>query len=85
MKLFLIVISLWLSIASAYNILGVFPLYGKSHFTLGNAVMKSLIDDGHEITMISAFPSKIPQHNYRDISIVDEENEQMKSDKITSQ
>ncbi|CAO1424233.1 unnamed protein product [Diamesa tonsa] len=79
MKLFLIVISLWLSIANAYKILGVFPLYGKSHFTLGNAVMKSLIDDGHEITMISAFPSKIPQHNYRDISIVDDENEKMKN------
>ncbi|CAO1423125.1 unnamed protein product [Diamesa serratosioi] len=77
--LFLIVISLWLSIANAYKILGVFPLYGKSHFTLGNAVMKTLIDAGHEITMISAFPNKIPQHNYRDISIENEDLEKMKT------
>lgn len=59
-------------------------MQSKSHFAIGNSVMKSLVDEGHEVTMISPFPSKKPQHNIRDISIADIMDDFIKSDKITN-
>ncbi|CAO1424243.1 unnamed protein product [Diamesa tonsa] len=72
MKVFTIVaFCAWLTLANAYKILGVFPMQSKSHFAIGNSVMKSLVDAGHEVTIISPYPSKKPQPNVRDISIAE--------------
>ncbi|XP_055910483.1 UDP-glycosyltransferase UGT5-like [Eupeodes corollae] len=53
--------------AHSYKILGIFPSMLKSHFFVGNSLMKGLAEKGHEVTMISPFPEKIKLKNYRDI------------------
>lgn len=73
--LLLVVLSIWLSIANSYKILGIFPFGSKSHFTIGNAVMNSLLDAGHQITMVSPFPRTVTTANWRDISLMTERNE----------
>ncbi|XP_063972367.1 UDP-glucosyltransferase 2-like [Diachasmimorpha longicaudata] len=55
---------------SALRILGVFPLPGKSHFILGENLMKELARRGHSVDMVSHFPTKKPISNYRDISLL---------------
>lgn len=83
MKVFkVLVFCAWLTLAKSYKILGVFPLPSKSHFAIGNSVMKSLVDEGHDVTIISPFPNKKPQPNIRDISMVDVLDGFFKSDKI---
>lgn len=64
-----VVFSIWLTIANAYNILGIFPFGSKSHFAIGNGVMNSLLDAGHQITMISPYPRTVKTVNWRDISL----------------
>lgn len=49
------------------KILGVFPTQARSHFFVGQAVMKALHEAGHEITIISPFPKATPVKNWRDI------------------
>lgn len=39
----------------------------KSHFMIGEAVAKNLLNAGHQITVISPFPQKNPLNNWRDI------------------
>lgn len=56
------------------KILGIFPLPAKSHFTFDNAIMKSLIDVGHEITVITSFPEQAAAQNYT--SIIDASEKQ---------
>lgn len=51
------------------KILGVFPVPSKSHFFVGQAIMKALHEAGHEITLISPFPRSKPIENWRDIEI----------------
>lgn len=41
--------------AYSYRILLVFSLTSPSHHILGSGLMKGLVADGHEVTMISAF------------------------------
>lgn len=58
------------SINSA-KILGIYPLAGHSHYTLGSTLMRALAERGHDITVISCFGEKNPPKNgtYRDIII----------------
>lgn len=49
------------------KILGVFPAPGKSHFFVGQSLMKALHEAGHEITFISPFTQKTSMKNWRDI------------------
>lgn len=53
----------------AYKILSIFPNYARSHWIVGNALMKSLADVGHEVTIISPFLEKNPPKNYRQIQL----------------
>lgn len=46
------------------KILAIFPYPAKSHFTFNNAVMKSLSDAGHQITIITSFPQDITLENF---------------------
>ncbi|KAG5893418.1 hypothetical protein JTB14_024331 [Gonioctena quinquepunctata] len=58
-----------LAVANGAKILGVFPGYAHSHFTLGFTLMKELADRGHEVTFINSFPQKNPIKNLRDLPI----------------
>lgn len=49
------------------KILCIFHTMAKSHFMIGEAVAKNLLNAGHEITVISPFPQKNPLNNWRDI------------------
>lgn len=56
-------------IANGYRILGVFPLHGKSHWIMQEALMKELARRGHQVDVITHFPQKNPIPNYTDISL----------------
>lgn len=56
----------WSSVSS-YKILGVFHIPAKSHYIVGHALMKGLAEQGHEVTVISAFKSPYPIENYDEI------------------
>ncbi|XP_011707628.1 PREDICTED: UDP-glucuronosyltransferase 1-9-like [Wasmannia auropunctata] len=56
-------------IANGYRILGVFPLHGKSHWIVHEALMKELARRGHQVDVITHFPLEKPIPNYRDISL----------------
>ena len=66
-----VVFSFFICCVNCYKILGVFPLGFKSHYYIGNAVMKSLVESGNNVTMISPFPRPQNTYNYQDISIAD--------------
>lgn len=58
-----------LSTSSTLNILGLFPHPGKSHFDVFEPLLKALVDQGHNLTVISHFPRKTPLERYADISL----------------
>ncbi|XP_013172990.1 PREDICTED: UDP-glucuronosyltransferase 2B2-like [Papilio xuthus] len=55
--------------ASCLNILGIFPYQGKSHFFVHRVYLRELAKRGHNVTIISHFPEKVPPKNYHDISL----------------
>lgn len=63
----LFVLCITCSIANSYKILGVFHIPAKSHYIVGHALMKGLAEQGHEVTVISAFKSPKPIENYEEI------------------
>ncbi|XP_059045118.1 uncharacterized protein LOC131840922 [Achroia grisella] len=58
----------------ALKILGVFPHLGKSHFFVFQPYLLELANRGHEVTVISHFPQKLPINNYKDINLAGEIN-----------
>lgn len=67
-----------LSSVSCYRILGVFPNPAKSHYIVGDALMKGLAAKGHDVTMISAYQQIEPVKNFRAIHL-----EQSRSDAVS--
>ena len=65
--LFLVVIAIFIQSNEGYRILCVSPFNGKSHFVMFEALCKGLAKRGHQIDVISHFPSKEPIANYTDI------------------
>lgn len=57
------------SVVNAANILGVFPINGRSHWVVYESLMKALVARGHNVTVITSFPQKKPVANYTDIDI----------------
>lgn len=51
----------------AARILGVFPWPGSSHMITFSALTRELAERGHELVVLSTFPSKNPTANYTDI------------------
>lgn len=51
------------------KVLGIIPMEAPSHFAIGNAILKTLHNAGHEITSINPFPQKKPMENFRDINV----------------
>lgn len=70
MKVFFsaVVLSLFILQLDGFRVLGVIPFDSKSHFAIGNSILKCLHKAGHEVTVISSYPQKKPLDNYRDIS-----------------
>ncbi|XP_046836138.1 uncharacterized protein LOC124431841 [Vespa crabro] len=50
-----------------YKILGVFPINGKSHWVMMEAIMKGLAERGHQVDVITHFKSRYNNPNYREI------------------
>lgn len=67
--------SLWLLLYLAiqcngvhsYKILALFTPPSPSHYIIGKGLMKGLIADGHEVTMVSPFKEKKPIENFTEI------------------
>jgi len=58
-----------LSSANCANILGVFPINGRSHWVVYESVMKALAARGHNVTVITSFPQKTPVPNMTEIDV----------------
>lgn len=53
--------------SDAARILGIFPWPGTSHMITFSALTRALAERGHELVVVSTFPSKNPPANYTDI------------------
>lgn len=68
--LLFVIILLFTSKIAAYKILALFPHIAKSHFVMGEALMKGLAARGHQVFVVNHFPQDPPVPNYTDISLV---------------
>lgn len=57
------------TLCDSYNVLVVFPHFGKSHFFLYEPVLRQLASIGHNVTVVSYFPQEKPLQNYRDVPL----------------
>lgn len=57
------------SLVNCYEILGLFPHAGRSHFNAFEPLLKKLASKGHNVTVISHFPQKNPLATYNDVSL----------------
>lgn len=57
------------------KVLGVLPYDSTSHLKIGDAIMKSLAEFFHNVTVISPRPQKQELHYFKDVSIADGGNE----------
>ncbi|XP_069681767.1 UDP-glycosyltransferase UGT5-like [Periplaneta americana] len=55
---------------ASYKILALFPHIARSHYVMGEALLKGLAARGHHVTVVSHFPQKNPIPNFKDISLV---------------
>ncbi|XP_050521168.1 UDP-glucosyltransferase 2-like [Daktulosphaira vitifoliae] len=72
MKLFNLLFLIFVNVLSSThgaNILGVFPINGRSHWVVYESLMKALAARGHNVTVITSFPQKSPIANYTDIDV----------------
>lgn len=60
---------LCVSFVSGFEILGVFPHPGKSHFDVFEPLMEKLALRGHNVTVLSHFPREKPLNGYNDVSL----------------
>ena len=67
-KIFILFFVLFIE-ANGLKILGVLPVASKSHWVIGHEVIKSLVDAGHEATVLTPFPLKDKIRNYEEIDI----------------
>ncbi|XP_071872819.1 UDP-glucosyltransferase 2-like [Bombus fervidus] len=65
--LFCVLLALSIHANNASRILGIFPYNGKSHFLMFDVLCKELAKRGHQVDVISHFPSKTQLANYTDI------------------
>ncbi|XP_072388406.1 UDP-glycosyltransferase UGT5-like [Diabrotica undecimpunctata] len=63
------ILILCLQTCHAAKILGIFILSAKSHYSLGNSLLRGLADAGHDVTMISPYEDTLPTQNgsYRSV------------------
>ncbi|KAL7016545.1 hypothetical protein ACKWTF_010055 [Chironomus riparius] len=51
------------------RVLGIIPFPSKSHFAIGNGIIESLVDAGHDVTVMSPYPQKKNRENYHEIDV----------------
>nr|CAH7731538.1 unnamed protein product [Callosobruchus chinensis] len=58
-----------LCFAQCYKILVIFPMAAPSHYILGEAIARGLVEAGHDVTMVTSFAMKNTPKNgkYRDV------------------
>jgi hypothetical protein len=69
----LIILILCSNYSTSYQILGILPFESKSHFAVGEAMMKSLAQFFHNVTVVSPYPQNQELHFFKDVSIASEE------------
>lgn len=55
--------------SESYKFLAILHFSSKSHFIVGSALVRGLIEKGHDVTVISPFPLKKPMKNYHDVPV----------------
>lgn len=60
-----------IDLVNSYRILGVLPTNSKSHYKVGDALMRGLAKVGHSVTVISPYVPAKPIENYRAIQVED--------------
>ncbi len=70
-KILVVICSLFLysNHVNCYNILGLFPYPGKSHYMIFEPLMVELARRGHNVTSYNTFPKSYSTANYREINI----------------
>lgn len=73
MKIVFILLSVvfFCNVTHGFKVLGILPMASKSHFAIGNSIAQTLYDAGHELTLITPYPSNKVKQNYREISYGD--------------
>lgn len=68
----------------SFKVLGILPMGSKSHYAIGSSVVDALYQAGHEVTVITPFPSDKPKENYREVSMADlmKKHEEEQSEKF---
>lgn len=51
----------------SYKFLAILPVPSKSHYYIGQNLMKGLAEEGHEVTVISPFKEKTHIKNYKEV------------------
>ncbi|XP_065332904.1 uncharacterized protein LOC135934835 [Cloeon dipterum] len=69
MRLSLVALIFCLSAAHGAQILGLFGVSGKSHNHFFTALTKELANRGHDLTIVTAFPTKKTSANYKEIPV----------------
>jgi glucuronosyltransferase len=59
----------FVNVSESARILGLFPIPSKSHMAVNLAVVKELAERGHEVTVVSPFPEKSENPNYKNIAL----------------
>lgn len=52
---------------NSYRILAVLPAPSKSHYYVGQSLMRGLAENGHDVPVISPFKEKNPMANYTEV------------------
>ncbi|XP_012278070.1 UDP-glucuronosyltransferase 1-10 [Orussus abietinus] len=68
-KLILFVVLWCANLSASFRILGICPSSSFSHQQPFQALMKALVMKGHEVTVISTIPMKLPAKNYRNVDV----------------
>lgn len=80
----LIVFAFRCGVVSSYKVLAVFMSHSPSHYFVGSSLMRGLVADGHEVTVMSPFKEKKPIKNFTEIHL-DGLMDQLKSGKFQMQ
>ena len=51
------------------KIFGILPFASKSHWLVGHEIIKSLVEAGHDATVLTAYPLKDKIRNYEEIDV----------------
>lgn len=68
-----VILTFFSNFSNGYEILGVLPFETKSHYAIGKAMMLSLAEFSHNVSVISPYSIEKQLHFYQDFSISSEE------------